>query len=358
MRLHSIAPFHTLAARENSHCAFTGLAIRFAKMMRAQGFEVVEYANESESEANERVPMMTAAEVKKLSNRKSDRDFFDADLKIGGPLWKLFDRKLRRELTRRFDPDEDIVCHGFGAAHKVLAHLLGGNHVEPSIGYNMAFAQFRVFASAAWMHYHQGKDGRGGNNYEWVVPHFVDVDEWDWSPSPGSYLLYLGRIQCDKGMRTISALAGRTKLPIVVCGQGDFTPWAHKNVEVRPPVLGKERNALIAGARAMLLPTEYTEPGSVASIEALVCGTPVISSGHGVFTERVHNGENGFRCQTFGDYLAAIDRLETLDRSGIALNARATYSLETVGRRFKSIFEQIRDLRNGAGWYSVPPRNI
>lgn len=358
MRLHSIAPFHTVASKSNSHCAFTGLAIRFAKMMRAQGFEVVEYANESESEANERVPMLTAAEVKKLSKRTSERDFFDKDLEVGGPLWKLFDRKLRRELTRRFDPDEDIVCHGFGIAHKELAEVLKGDHLEPSIGYNASFARFRVFASYAWMHYHQGKNCRSGNSYEWAVPHFVDIDDWDWSPSStGGYLLYLGRIQCDKGMRTLQAIAERTDREIIVCGQGDMTPWAHERIRVLPPVFGKARNKLIAEAAAMLLPTEYTEPGSVASIESLVCGTPVISTDHGVFTERIQNEENGFRCRTLGDWMTAIERAPSLNREAIALNARSKYSLEAIGQRYAQIIRQIVDLR-GAGWYDLNPRNV
>lgn len=357
MRLHSIAPFHTLATRANSHCAFTQLAMRFAKMMQAQGHEVIEYGNESESAAETKVPMLTREVVNAHTRRKSERDFYDKDLEVGGPLWKLFDRKLRRELTRRFDPDEDVCCHGFGFAHKELAAALGGSHLEPSVGYNVTFARFRVYASNAWMHYHQGKHCRGGDSYEWVVPHFVDLEEWDWSPSPGGYLLYLGRIQQDKGMNVVKAIADKTKLPVVICGQGDASPWKHDNIDARPPCLGKERNALIAGARAMLLPTEYTEPGSVASIEALVCGTPVISSDHGVFTERVHNGENGFRCHTLGDYLTAIERVEQFDRQAIAMHARATYSLEAIGPRFSAILQQIDDLRRD-GWYCPSPRNI
>jgi hypothetical protein len=29
------------------------------------------------------------------------------------------------------------------------------------------------------MHYHQGKEGRNGKNYEWVVPNYYDLDDWE-----------------------------------------------------------------------------------------------------------------------------------------------------------------------------------
>lgn len=41
MRLHLVGIFHTRATAEYSHCAFTGKALRFPRMMQAQGYECV-----------------------------------------------------------------------------------------------------------------------------------------------------------------------------------------------------------------------------------------------------------------------------------------------------------------------------
>lgn len=45
VRLHLVGIFHTRATTEYSHCAFTGKALRFPRMMQAQGYEVIEYSN-------------------------------------------------------------------------------------------------------------------------------------------------------------------------------------------------------------------------------------------------------------------------------------------------------------------------
>ena len=62
-RLHLIGIFHTQHTAAYSHCAFTGKALRFPKMMQGQGYTVIEYSNAgSKSSAGEHVTMLDAAE--------------------------------------------------------------------------------------------------------------------------------------------------------------------------------------------------------------------------------------------------------------------------------------------------------
>jgi glycosyltransferase involved in cell wall biosynthesis len=87
------------------------------------------------------------------------------------------------------------------------------------------------------------------------------------------------------------------------------------------------------------------------AVEAMLCGTPVISVDYGAMTETVQDGM-GFRCHTLQDWLDAIDAAGDLDRAAIAARARAKYSLEACGRQYDRIF---RDLNNlyGEGWYTL-----
>jgi hypothetical protein len=43
--LHLVGIFHTQHTAAYSHCAFTGKALRFPKMMQGQGYTVIEYSN-------------------------------------------------------------------------------------------------------------------------------------------------------------------------------------------------------------------------------------------------------------------------------------------------------------------------
>jgi glycosyltransferase involved in cell wall biosynthesis len=225
-------------------------------------------------------------------------------------------------------------------------------HVETGIGYPTLMPNsFRIFESYAWMHYHQGKEGRNGRNYEWVVPNYYDLKDWDVSTEPGEYLAFLGRITELKGLDTIRALADHSPWPIVLHGQGDPERWKHPNIEYRGPLSGRARSDFLRGARAMLAPSVFTEPFCGMAAEAMLCGTPVISVDYGAMTETVQDGM-GFRCHTLAEWLDAIDVVGSLDRASIAARARSRYSLEACGVRYSRIFQQLNDLYHD-GWYTL-----
>lgn len=354
MRLHLVGIFHTLHKASYSHCAFTGKALRFPKMMRPFGYEVIEYSNEgSESDADEKVVILSHNEYESLYGRRGHTDFYGNDATIGSDGHRLFEAKLIMEMRKRIQPG-DIVCHPFGHAHqKLLEEFPNNRHVETGIGYpTLMPGSFRIFESYAWMHYHQGKEGRSGRNYEWVVPNYYDLEDWDVSEKPGDYLAFLGRIDSCKGLDTIKALADYTDIPIVLHGQGDASKWEHPMIEYRGPISGKSRSDFLKGARAILAPTNFVEPFCGMAVEAMLCGTPVMSVDYGAMTETVIDGMTGFRCHTLQDWVDAIDGCEKLDRLSIANYARNRFSLEACGAKYDKIFRQIADL-DRRGWYEV-----
>ena len=353
MILHLVGIFHTQHTAAYSHCAFTGKALRFPKMMQGQGYTVVEYSNAgSEGGANEHVTMLDAAEFGALFQR-SDIDFHGNDATIGSDAHQLFEQRLIPALRERLQL-EDIICHPFGHAHQqLMAEFPNHQHVETGIGYPTLMPNsFRIFESYAWMHYHQGKEGRNGKNYEWVVPNYYDLDDWEPSYEPGEYLAFLGRITPLKGIDTIKAIADHSPWPIVLHGQGDPTPWAHPNIDYRGPISGTARSEFLRNARALLAPTVFTEPFCGMAAEAMLCGTPVVSVDYGAMTETIIEGVMGYRCHTLQDWIDGIHAVGDLDRPTIAAIARAKWSLETCGARYDKIFRQLNDLYR-KGWYEV-----
>ena len=370
--LHLIAPFHGLMSLDWSHCAFSMKAYKFSKMMQAQGYSVIEYANSpSESECRSKVPMLTRDELEAMTGKQHKTAFHGNTAILGTPWWTEFDRRLR-EALREHLCDQDIICHPFGQSHAGLKQEFPAHqHVETGIGYpDEPFGAFRIFESYAWMHFHQGNErhyengllkfnnnkpviGRNGSDYEWVVPNYFDLDDWPVSHEPGEYVLFFGRIDPVKGMDIIKALAEKG-IKIRVAGQGDISKWKHPNLEYLGPVTGKDRGPLLAGAKCLLMPSRFTEPFAGAGVEAMMCGTPLIGSSFGAFTETIIHGRTGYRCHTLADWIAAIELAPALDRHIVAEVARSRYSLETVGRQYDRAFTQINDLY-GDGWYHNRP---
>ena len=354
MRLHVVGIFHTQSRPEYSHCAFTGKAMRFPRMMQPHGYEVIDYSNAgSLAEANEHVEMLSEPEFEQLYGARERTAFYGDDAVVGSRGHQLFEERLVADMGKRLEVG-DIVCHPFGHAHeRLLERFPHVPHVETGIGYPTLMAKsFRIFESYAWMHYHQGRENRNGRNYEWVVPNYFDLDDWDPQYQPGKYLAFLGRICSIKGMDTIRSIAEHSPWPIVLHGQGDPAEWNHPNIEYRGPIHGKERSEFLRNARACLMPSVFTEPFAGAGVEAMLCGTPLIAVDYGAFTETVIEGVTGYRCHTLQDWLDAIEACGELDREVIAAFTRRRYSLETCGKQYDRIFRMISDLR-GDGWYTL-----
>jgi glycosyltransferase involved in cell wall biosynthesis len=370
--LHMIGLFHTIPNHEFDHCAFTGKVLRFAKMMRMQGYEVIEYSNgESLSEANKHIQILTREELFKHTSTDTVRGQIPW---IGSDFWRNFHTILIEKLRLNVK-DGDIICHPFGYSHSELVTIFPNQfHVETGIGYPQGdFGAFRIFESYAWMHYHQGKhiqydqnkkplttqdgeviSGRFGKDYEWVVPNYYDLNDWEPNYEKGKYLLYFGRVIEEKGLYIIQEIAKHMGVnePIRIVGLGDLDKFKGPNMQIEGPIVGvKERSDLLRNARAVLMPTRFVEPFGGVAVEAMLCGTPVIASDFGAFTETLEHGKTGFRCHTLGDYLAAINAAESLDRKYIADRARSLYSLEAVGKKYDAVFKQIYDLKS-KGWYT------
>lgn len=359
--LHLVGIFHTKHTAAYSHCAFTGKALRFSKMLRMYGYRVIEYANEgSESLADEHVSMLSSAEFDSMLGNRDKKAFHGNDAATGTPHHTLFEQRLVPAMQKRVQP-KDIICHPFGHAHSRLLQDFPKNiHVETGIGYpTLVPGTIRIFESYAWRHFHAGKDDRQGAHYEFVIPNYFDITEWRPKFTPGEYFAFLGRIDTCKGLDTILEIAKNlsainTDAKIVLCGQGDPARWAHPNIIYRGPISGTERSEFMRNAICSLMPTNFIEPFGGSGVEGLLCGTPLIATDYGAFTETVQHGFNGFRCKTLADWLFALRNVTKLDRAAIAKAARDTYSLEACGARYDDAFQKIYQLYD-KGWYALPP---
>lgn len=371
LRVHMLAPFHTVPSEAASHCAFTGKVLRFAKMMKPHA-HVIEYANEgSESDAAEHVPMLTPEEYAVHYPRK-DTDFWGNHAIIGSTGYATFCAKLLPALGARVVPRTDIIAHPFGRPHEDLVRAFPENlHIETGIGYTDGpIGGLRIYESECWRHLHWGKHNEylgqtQSKHYSWVIPNYFDLEEWPVCPKPPMYprFVFMGRISEVKGILEFVAIVKKwfelypeSSARFAVAGQGDWAPYAAslgplaEKVEYVGPLVGRARAAFIGKATASLMPTQFVEPFGGSGVEGLLCGTPLLAVDYGAFTETVQHGVNGYRCSRRADWIAAIERAADLDRVQIANAARAKYSLEAVAPMYVRAFSEALDLWNGEGW--------
>jgi len=357
MRLHCLQIPHTLPTRQFSHCAFTQKARLFPGMMRTQGYHTIAYGNGDghEVRADEWVEIFDEDDYHSRVGPIEPTELIGSRAESGSALYQQFNYALRYELGERLEPG-DAICLPFGGAHDAAVQTLPlvQSHevalIETGIGYAEPVALYRVYESNAWRHWMLGREGREGSAWgsprlEWVVPNYYDPLDWPLvrpSRRPTT-VVYLGRLQTVKGLDLVTALARRMPdLTFEICGQGDPAPFlTSANIHYRPPITGRERIDFLGYAGAAIFPSRFVEPFCGAAVEAMLCGTPVVTSDFGAFTETVVDGVTGFRCRTIDGWVRALREVEHLDRVSIAMSARHRYTIPAVGPRYREVFEEL-----------------
>jgi glycosyltransferase involved in cell wall biosynthesis len=235
--------------------------------------------------------------------------------------------------------------------------------VEPNISYpNGAFAQFRVYNSYAMMNAYQGTEfaTNPSNNhwYDAMIPIAFDPQEFPLRTDKEDYLLFVGRLIKGKGVHLARTLAENTGMKLIIAGDGPEVQPDTKFVKHIGVIGADERNKLMAGAKALLYPSHYMEPFGAAQIEAMLCGTPVVSSDFGAFSEYNIHGLTGYRCRTYEQFEFAVRKLDRLHLDPFSIRRHAErFSFRNVAPMYTDYLKSVAvlDKPGGMGWYEPRP---
>jgi glycosyltransferase involved in cell wall biosynthesis len=158
-----------------------------------------------------------------------------------------------------------------------------------------------------------------------VIHHGLDPDEYPVGGGDGGYLLFLGRMTPDKGVREAVLAARAAGEPLVIAAKNrepaekayfaeQVMPLLTDDVHVVGEVTGSAKLSLLSAAKALLNPIRWAEPFGLVMIEAMACGTPVIACPNGAAPEIVETGSTGFLCSDPAELVAAIHRVDQLSR--------------------------------------------
>jgi glycosyltransferase involved in cell wall biosynthesis len=273
---------------------------------------------------------------------------------------RLFNEHAIAAMRPRISPRDLILSFG-GSTHKLILDAFP-NHLrcEPGVGYQGIITNHCAFESYAWMHWVYAKrEINDGRWFDCVIPNYFDPAEFKLGDGPRDYLLFLGRLISRKGPHIASQIAEAAELELVVAGAGGTqlgndivaSEVTIKNATYMGTVDVEERAELLSNARALLVPTTYIEPFGGVAVEAMMSGTPVISSDWGAFTETIQEGISGFRFHTISEAIAAVEKTKFLVPEKVREYAINNYSLEAIAPKFKIWFNRLNSLWD-KGWYA------
>jgi glycosyltransferase involved in cell wall biosynthesis len=193
-------------------------------------------------------------------------------------------------------------------------------------------------------------DRYAGLDYAATIHHGVDPATLPYCATAGDYLVSFGRIHPDKGTADAIEIARGTGRRLVICGivqdERYFAEAVEPHIDGDQVVylgsVGPTRRAeILGGATALLHPIHFDEPFGLSVVEAMVCGTPVVTYRRGSMAEVVDEGVTGYLARDVGSAISAVPQAVRLDRSAVHARAVARFGADRMVQDYLRTYEAL-----------------
>jgi glycosyltransferase involved in cell wall biosynthesis len=181
----------------------------------------------------------------------------------------------------------------------------------------------------------------------------IDHERYEFNDQPEDYLLYLSRLNREKGVLTAIEVAKAAGKKLIIAGNSagnaEWFFFIHElqpllnddNISFRGQVNFKEKVALLKNANALLFPIDRREPFGLVMTEAMACGTPVIAYRNGSVSEVVEHGKTGFVVDTKDQMIDAINKISSINRKACRERVEKKFLLKHMVDKYEEIYAKI-----------------
>ncbi len=185
----------------------------------------------------------------------------------------------------------------------------------------------------------------------------IDLDQYQFQKDKGEHFLFLSRINKYKGVHVAIDTCKRLGLPLDVVGEDVFVEDQGYVLDIINSCDGKlikywgrvpneKKKELLMNAKALIIPLlpPWQEPFGMMAVEALACGTPVITMLNGAMPEIIQTGVNGFICNDIPALDIAISRLNEIDPQKCYESSKR-FGIEQMTEGYLSLYKEILEGR-------------
>ena len=169
-----------------------------------------------------------------------------------------------------------------------------------------------------------------------------------------NFLLYLGRLNYQKGIDIAVRLSQESRVPLKIAGpvpleekdslklfKERVEPFLSEDIKYVGSVNDLDKRILLSKAKALIVPNRWEEPFGLMNAEALACGTPIIATKKGSLQEIIINGKTGILCDNYNELLEAIRNVDYLSEKYCRADALKRFSVETYINQTEKIYKKI-----------------
>lgn len=253
----------------------------------------------------------------------------------------------------RFDVIHDhsgVIGPALGAAlgGPPVVHTLHGPWTEPARRYYELLSERVHLVAISDSQRRDFPDLR----YAGMVHNGIDVDAYPYRESKEDFLVYIGRANPDKGPTRAIEVAHRAGLPLEMIVKKnepfELTYWDEivaplltDDVHVHEGVSHEDKVDLLGRARAMVFPIDWPEPFGLVMVEAMACGTPVITCPTGAATEIVTDGVTGFLRESIVGLADAVARVDECSAAACRSRVEKAFSADVMVSSYERLLAEV-----------------
>lgn len=179
----------------------------------------------------------------------------------------------------------------------------------------------------------------------------IEVDKFKFFAKSKDYFAFLGRMSPEKGAVQAIKIAKAAGVKLLMAAKVDAVDEDYFKKEVEPlidedqikfvgEVDHEGKVELLGNARALLAPIQWEEPFGLFFVEAMACGTPVISMRRGSVPEIVIDKKTGFICDSLEEAIEKTREIDKIDRDFCHKHVQENFSAAHMAEAYVKAYEK------------------
>ncbi len=190
-----------------------------------------------------------------------------------------------------------------------------------------------------------------GLAYAATVHNGIDLGILPFSAKSEGYLLYVGRIVPEKGIKEAIEVARMTNHKLLIIGptyddkKDYFYHYIEPELDDQIQYIGfvdhDKLGPYFQKAKAFLMPIQWEEPFGLTIVEAMACGTPVIGFSRGSVSEIVIDGQTGYVVDTLKEMADAVGNIDKIDRRACRRHVEENFTIENMASGYEAAYRSV-----------------